>query len=359
MGILLAILGITLLLAAVVDILWTTLWIDGKAGPLTGRLTSTLWGLVRGSALGRRQRNLFGPAILSLTIGVWVFLLWAGWTLLFALDAGAIVSANDQAPAGWVERLYFVGYTLFTLGNGDFKPAGSLWQLATVLLSASGLVLLTLVITYVGAVISAVVAKRSVASQISALGSSAGSLVAGGWNGRDFHSLDLPLNTLASQLAKTTEQHYAYPILHNYRAQRGTKSPAVALAVLDEALTLLRFGVPEECRPNPVVLASTRVAVAEYLDTLRESFVEPAPTAPPLPDLAHLRQSGIPTVADETFVAATGGLEERRRQLLGLVQDAGWSWPNQGLESGEPVLLTAHQRGAGPARDGREGEVRG
>lgn len=51
-------------------------------------------------------------------------------------------------PAGTVERLYFTGYTVFTLGNGDFRPGAGTWQLATVAATGTGLVLITLAITY-------------------------------------------------------------------------------------------------------------------------------------------------------------------------------------------------------------------
>ncbi|XVH33461.1 ion channel (plasmid) [Haloferacaceae archaeon DSL9] len=45
--------------------------------------------------------------------------------------------------------MYFTGYTIFTLGNGDFYPTAANWQVTTVLTSASGLLLITLIVTYV------------------------------------------------------------------------------------------------------------------------------------------------------------------------------------------------------------------
>lgn len=327
MDILLAILGLGLLLAGIVDILWTTLWIDGGAGPITARLTSVAWKGVHRRGRQGKLFSLFGPVILLLTIAVWVILLWAGWTLLFAVDDTAVLSTSTREPGGWVDRIYFAGYLVFTLGNGDYSPNGNIWQIATALASGSGLLLLTLIITYVGSVISAVVAKRSFASQVTGFGTSAEDFLRSGWNGADFHTFDLPLSTLTTQLIQITEQHFAYPILHYFRGMQPSKSPAVALAVLDDALTILRFGVPPEFQPNIAGLSSGRAAVQDFLDTLHSAFIKPTNTPPPAPTLAALRQVGIPLVRDEQFQAEVQQLEERRRGLGGLVEDAGWDWP--------------------------------
>jgi len=325
--ILLAILGVALLLAAVLDILWTTIWVDGGAGPITARVTSYAWRMVRVVGHRRQLYSLFGPTILILTIAVWVALLWAGWTLIFAVDETSVLSTSNRAPAGWTDRAYFAGYVVFTLGNGDFAPNGRPWQIATALASGTGLLLLTLVITYVGSVISAVVQKRSMASQLTGLGTTPEGVLRNSWDGRAFQSLELPLSTLTSQLVQTTEQHFAYPILHYYRGMEESKSPAVALAVLDDALTVLQFGVPPESRPSAAVLSSARSAVQGYLDTLRGAHIDLAQTIPSLPSLESLRHSGLPTLRDDEFIDATKHLGERRRALLGLVQDAGWKWP--------------------------------
>src|SRR4051812_15816628 len=78
---------------------------------------------------------------------VWACLLWAGWTVLFTADAHSLLQAHAGTPAGLVERIYFSGSTMFTLGNGDFTPQGRLWQLATSAATLSGLFLLTLSVT--------------------------------------------------------------------------------------------------------------------------------------------------------------------------------------------------------------------
>lgn len=320
--------GVSLLLLVVTDILWTTLWIQEDAGPLTTRVARHASRAITVLLRLRHPISLLGPAILVITIVSWISLLWAGWVMIFSAEHSAVVGSSDQIPASWADRVYFVGYLIFTLGNGEFMPNGDIWQIAMVLASGSGLLLLTLIITYMISVLSAVVGKRSFASQVTGIGRSAEEFIHGGWDGRNFHALDLPLSTYSTSLSQITEQHFAYPILHYYRGTRTSKSPAVAVVVLDEALTVLRYGIPADLRPNLALLSSTRAAIGSYLDTL-ENFIDMTDPAPPVPALARLRQTGIPTVADDEFMAEVVKLTERRRRLLGLVRNEGWDWPNQ------------------------------
>lgn len=321
-------LGIFLLLVAIVDSLWTTLWVDGGAGPLSSRLTTWAW---RGQlALVGRHRHatssLFGPTILATVVLTWVLLLWAGWVFVFAAEPTSLISTRDQAPADWTGRIFFVAYSMFTMGNGDFSPNGGVWQLVASVTNGSGMLLVTLAITYVLSVIGAVVQKRAFASQVASLGESEEAILRRAWNGDDFHTLDLPLHGLASQLSVLGAQYLAYPVLQYYHAARPEKSPIVALVVLDEALTLLHHGVVSGARPNRVVLQSTRSGVETFLDTMPSAFVHAAPDDPPRPRLSGLHDEGVPVVDDDAFEHALEGESERRRKLLGLLRNDGWTW---------------------------------
>ncbi|MCA1776815.1 MAG: hypothetical protein LC676_14755 [Loktanella sp.] len=321
-------LGTSFVVLAFLDALWTTLWVDGSAGPLSSRITTWSW---RGflALVGHRQHrtlSVFGPFVLLLIVILWVALLWLGWTLIYAADERSLLHAHNQTPADWSARFYFVGYMMFTAGNGDFSPNGGMWQVLGALTNMTGMLLATLAITYVLSVVSAVVGKRAFASQVSGLGETAEEIVANGWNGHDLRSFDLPLSGLSSQLAQLSEQYRAYPVLQYYHAARPEKSPIVAAALFDEALTLMRFGVPPEYRPSPAVIQSARSAVQSFLETLPTAFIDPAPEAPPAPDFASLSQAGIPTLPHEQFLEDLDALSERRRQLLGLMKNDGWTW---------------------------------
>jgi hypothetical protein len=320
--------GVLLLVFAVVDLLWTTLWVDGGAGPLSSRIMQGLWrGLRAVSGSRSRALSLAGPLVLVASLSAWVLLLWVGWTLVFAGGEDALVVTGDPRPVTWTGHLWFVAYTLATVGNGDFSPNGGVWQVAASLTAFTGFTFITLAVTYVLSVLGAVASKRSFASGVTGRGMTGAAFARSGWSGGDFRALDLPLNTLAAQLDRLADQHAAYPILRYYHSRRVETASAVAVAVLDEALTVLRFGVPKEARPNGAVVEGARSSVQSYLRTLDAAFIEPADHVPPPPDLGRLRAAGISTASGEAFAEALADLKERRRKLLGMVEADAWAWP--------------------------------
>jgi hypothetical protein len=320
-------LGSLLLVAAFIDILWTTLWVNGGAGPLSTRLITGTWRGLR--MLGDRKSrllNLAGPIILTLTLAVWVALIWGGWTFVFAAG-DTLADTRDPGPISWAERTYFVAYSMFTMGNGDFTPTDGVWQIATSFTTASGMVFVSLGISYILSVLGGVVDKRSFAATVTGIETRSEAFVRDGWNGEDFHELDLPLDTLSSDLGHLAKQHKAYPILHYYHSDEADDASAVAVAVFDDVLTTLRFGVPDTHRPNTPLLNTARSSVQDYLQTLDSIGVQPAEDTPPPPELDRLREAGIPTVSDEEFASALDDLSERRRKLLGGVTANAWQWP--------------------------------
>ncbi|MEX2549157.1 MAG: ion channel [Nitriliruptoraceae bacterium] len=172
MTVLLLLAGLVLLAMVAYDALATTLSVGAAAGPLTSRLARGWWRFARRLA-GRPDSPVIvsaGPVVLLLTIGVWLGLLWAGWTLVFAADPEAVISTATRAPASGWSRVYFTGFTVFTLGVGDYIPQGQPWEILTAIASVSGLGLVTLAITYLMPVVSSVTARRAQANTIAGMG---------------------------------------------------------------------------------------------------------------------------------------------------------------------------------------------
>ena len=322
------VLGVAILSLTIVDILWTTLWVDGGSGPLSARMTSQLWHGLRQLG-GQRSRilSLAGPIILTVTLVVWVVGIWGGWTLVFASAENALVNARNDTPVGWADRIYFVAYTMFTMGNGDFYPADGAFQMAASLTTASGMLFVTMGVSYVLSVLGAVSQKRAFASSVTGLGERSETVVETGWDDDGFDGLHLPLNSLSSELDLLATQHKSYPILHYYHSEEAKHSSAMAVVLFDEALTLLQYGVPEDDQPNTALIENARAATENYLETLNEAFIEPADETPEPPDLDRLREARVPTVSDEEFGEAVADLDERRQQLLGVVRADAWLWP--------------------------------
>lgn len=325
-------LGAAIVVLAALDALWTTLWVDGHAGPLTRRYGEWIDRLLsrvfpRGN---RRLLSLVGPVVLVASVALWAVLLWLGWVVLFTADAGALVDPHTRERATLAGRIYFTGYTMFTLGNGDYAPQGGLWQIASSLTSLSGLFLLTLSVTYVLAVIEAVVAKRSFASQVWALGHSGEELVASAWNGRGFPAVELQILSLTEQLNSVTEQHQAYPMLHYYHEMRLPQSVSVNLAIFDEALTIWEFLVPDDVKPAPAALRTARSSVREFLDSLRGAHIEESPNEPPWIDVDALRGAGVPATDLDALERGGNELAVRRRLVLGFLEEELREWPSPG-----------------------------
>lgn len=323
------VLGVVLLFLVMVDLLWTTIWIEAGAGPFTSRLMSGTWQTIR--RVGRDKTSvltLSGPVILVIGLGTWIVLLWGGWTFVLAGGETALIDTLERGPISWSDRIYFAGYAIFTMGNGDFAPREGVWQIISTLASASGLLFITLSVTYVLSVLDAVTQKRSFASKISGLGSEGTEILQTSWNGEAFEGLEVPFDTIASEVNALTSNHKAYPILHYYYSRQAEQAPASRIAVLDEALTLFRFGVAKEVRPPRITVEPVRFSVQNYLSTVHESFIPSADRTPPDPDLQSLRTADIPTVSDEEFGRSITTLEKRRRLLLGLVDYDVRTWPS-------------------------------
>ncbi|NHN42989.1 two pore domain potassium channel family protein [Halorubellus sp. JP-L1] len=329
MDLILLAIGVLLLASVVIDLLWTTLWVEGGAGPLTSLLMAWIWGTLR--RLGgsdSRVLTLSGPVILVGSLATWIGLLWGGWTFVFASGESSIIDTLNRDPVSWSDWVYFAGYTIFTLGNGDFVPQEGFWQIMTTLTTASGMLFVTLSVTYVLNVLSAVTQKRSFASGVSGLGSNGAGILCTSWNGEELEGLALPLNTFTTQLNALTSNHKAYPILHYFHSKQAGQSPTVSVAIFDETLSLLQFGLSERSHPSNTILRNARSSVEGYLNTLQSSFIEPADRSPPPPSLDTLRERELPTVSDEEFITALADMEERRRTLLGLVESDEREWPS-------------------------------
>ena len=322
--------GILLTLLSLMEALWTTLWIDGNSPPVTSRITTLIWKFFKSIFKRKNDKwlSLAGPAILLITVLFWIVSLWIGWSLIFYGYPESIVVKSTGLQPDYSDALWYIAYTMFTVGNGDFNPQGDFWQILSSLVAFSGMALVTLSITYVLQVISAVTNKRAFSSQITSIGKTPEEFVSKQWTGKDFGAIELQLNTLSQQLAVLNEQHLAFPILHYYHAANEQKSQDMAIAILDDALTLIDLGVQEQHKPAETILISARASVKSFLETVKMAFIKPADETPEKPDLSPLKEKRIPLVSDEEFYRKLEQEEPRRKLILGLINNGAWHWPS-------------------------------
>lgn len=320
--------GLGLVTAVNVDVVWTALGTHG-GGPVSGPFTMALWRIARrmfGRQGKHRLLSFAGSVILALQLVLWTLLLWAGWIIVFSARDGALVSSQTHAPADLPSRVFFCAYMLSTMGNGDFSPAGHGWQFVASVGTLGGLGTLTLAISFVLQVLSAVVQKRQMAAYVNDLGAVPREILRCSWTGVRFDSLADHLVQLTQLVPLYTEQHLAYPVLLYYHSEDERTSATLRMASMFELVLLLRHGVAEEARMPPMVIEPLYRALQGFAHTIRGEWVDPADETPPPPSLSILRDLGIPAVSDAEFARAMADAAEDRRFFAGLVDCDARSW---------------------------------
>ena len=316
---LLVALGCVLVLLVIADVFRTVLWSGQGAGPLTAAITALGRRVLPLLSGGRRARSAAGPVALVAVVATWTALLLMGFTLMLEGQPDAIRTSGTKQPVDWFERAYFVGYSLFTLGNGDLAPATDFGRIMAVAVSATGLFLLTLSVTYLLPVISASVASRSFASSAHSLGDTPEDVVLGAWDGERIE-LDHQLRDLATALGTLAEQHLAYPVLHLFQSSDTATSAPLAVAHLDDLLTLLD-GVDPRAAPLATPRRQLRSAIEAYVGIYERSWS--SDVAPPAPRTDHLANAGVPLVERQAYEHRLDDLAPHRRRLRALVRASG------------------------------------
>lgn len=330
MNVPLLVVGILLTLWILIEALWTTIWADRNSSPLTSRLTSLLWKGFRAFTKSGKNGflNFAGPVILISSVLFWIIMLWLGWVLVFYAVPGAVLLKGTHASPDFTDLIWYVAYCIFTVGNGDLSPNGDVWQVVSSFVALSGMGMVTLAITYLLQVVSAVVNKRSFASQVIAIGKTPEGFVKKEWSRGSFGSIALQLNSLSNQLSTLSEQHLAFPILHYYHTTNHHKAQALAIAILYDAILLIELGVEEAHQPPESILSSARQAVDSFLQTLKGAFIQPADEVPRRPELSSLKEKGIPIIAEQAFYNKLEENTDTRKIIQGLINNDGWQWPS-------------------------------
>lgn len=322
MNTLIYLLGVALTLVVTVDILLTVMYAGG-AGFLTSRLSRAVWSLLFAIAQRdgkRRLLNLSGFLTLLATLLMWIFGLWGSYLLIFMAQSDSVVKASNGRAADVWEKIYFTGFTLSSLGNGDFVPNSDLFRVTTALCALSGLVLITMAVTYLLSVLSAVNAKRSLALYLDRLGQRPANILNNAWDGAQLSNLSSFLEDIFPMTLAHSERHLAFPVIHFFHRNTSQYSISVGLARLDEALTIALCALPADALGNIMLIERTREAIGYYLQIVEDGFISDVGEVPPVPESAD-----FPAAAklDENCF---GRYEKRRALLLQAVNYHGWQW---------------------------------
>lgn len=319
-----ALTGTLLIVLALVDMLTTVLTTRG-GGLLTSRLGEAAWWFARQVArkVGRKVLTLAGPMIAVGTMVTWIALLWTGWLLIFTSEHANLVNATTGVPADFWARLYFTGYTLFTLGLGDYRPDGAAWQVLTTLAVGNGFLVMSLGASYMVPLVSAATSTRSTALYIKSLGSTPTEIVENAWDGKGFSGLNQHLTTLTPMITQSGQQHLAYPVLHYFQSEERGASLPLQLAVLQEAVLILQGGVASELRLPPAVTRPLLQSIARFSRTIGTDPLRTEDNEPPMPEIAQIT---TPKGSPDEFASVLRDHTDDRRRAAKMVRGVNWDW---------------------------------
>lgn len=315
--------GAALALAVLIDALMSGL--QAGEGSLSRWIHRLAYAALRWLARVTRRRSVLAWstfALISGTLLSWTALLWLGWTLVFWAVPGALEVAETKRPASFGEVVYFVGYSISTLGLGDVVATGNLWRVLTDIAAISGFFLLTFAITFIVPVSQSRSARRQFALLLHRAGPSAQDIVVN--SARDYpDGLQGLLNDLHAQLNTLDAQHLSTPNLHRFHGRARREALDAALPALAEALLIVGGALDLE---TPRGLRRS----LDSVDSLTRSYgrVHSGPDAPvpPPPDLQPLREAGLPLRPAAEFAEYLQERQALRRRLHGMVRSGGWRW---------------------------------
>lgn len=319
-------LGILIQIIVLVDIFKTIIYING-AGFLSGLASRAIWRLFFWASKGNgnsKLLNLSGPVILLFFLFMWVTLIWLGYSLMYLSDSDSVINTATGASASIIGKIYYVGYTLTSLGNGGYRPASGAWQIISNIMGLNSTVFISLCISYLLPVLQAVIDKRSLALQIAMLGSTPEEIISNGYNGKNFNAIYQRFTNLESLLIKHSERHLAYPILHYFHANNKLHALPLNLAALDEAMIIQKIYKIDNSENSFhwKVLANTLNNFYERLDSV---FIIEVNDIPPF-DYKDKLEKYSSNIAPQEVQLELQKFEQRRKKVLGYVRKDGWSW---------------------------------
>jgi Ion channel len=351
--------GLVLLTLIVFDIYATVLHSSARYGPVGESLNRSVWRLTRGLAfrLSRAHRhrllNMVGPLLLPLLIVVYVVLLVLAFALVYYphIPSGFTFSGGHAEP-GWVDAIYFSGVTLTTVGYGDVVPRFTTLRFLALFESASGLIVISLAITYMLTVYAGLERKRAVAVSLyhqAGEGADVAGFIAHHFVEGRFYGLRDALRTVTRDLQGLHESHIDHPVIHYFHPTEVYKGTPRVLFLLLETCTVIRAALDreqnEDLRNYPEVRtleAGVRHVLTQLVGSLDlERRERPRrPTEPEAEEderrwrrryeqtLARLRESGIATRDDveQGWEEYRAQREEWESKLRRLAVHLGYDW---------------------------------
>ena len=233
LGVLLVLAGLAIVLVALADVFCSLVRTPLRSGPFTSAaerlVCRSLYRLFRRTG-HRDLLAAIGPASVAARALAVLLALFVGWSLILFADPNWVVVSKTGDPAGPWQRLYYVGYTISTLGLGDVVPNAVPARLATVGASVTGFTVITFVVGSISPLSDVISDRNSVASTMSA---HAQALEAGADGST---ALQSAFDQALSPLARIATAIETLPVRHRMHAERERMALSLALSRLDRAI---------------------------------------------------------------------------------------------------------------------------
>ncbi|PZR89003.1 MAG: hypothetical protein DLM67_19850, partial [Candidatus Nephthysia bennettiae] len=182
--------------------------------------------------VGRYRRNVakrehflgtFGPAALLILLAFWSLSLMAGYALIFDGLHDQIEPHTD----GFWTSLYYSAGTLLPLSYGDILPVGGGARVATIAESASGVILVALVISLLFSLYQSFQSREELVVTLDALAGAPPSgvqMLETAAADRMPNRLEATFDEWRNWAASVLESHLAYPILFYFRSSHDNEA---------------------------------------------------------------------------------------------------------------------------------------
>jgi hypothetical protein len=318
------ILGAALMLLFLADIFLTVLYARAGIGLLAPYWSRAVWALLHGvGKLSVRHRDkllsLGGPLIVVSLIGFWATGLTLGTALAIQPElATAIRASGGDTPTDFITSLLVAGNSLSIVGGGGFSPHTGGTRLLFLMNSLIGASVLSLVLSYLVQVYSALRERNALALTVDLMTNGTGDaavmltrLIPEG----DPSNATSEFGNLVRSLAATKEAHHFYPLLFYFRFEEPLYAVSRFCFVLLDATTLIetaldqrRYGTLAASAP----VASIRRGARLLLETLDANFPTVRDRADDAAEAWRVRQSYLAAtraLADASITVRTDGVD--------------------------------------------------
>lgn len=220
--------------------------------PLASQLlTRRLWRAWRWLGSRRHQDKrenflgIFGPAALLVLLAFWSLSLVLGYGLVF----DGLRDQLKPSPPGFGTSLYFSGATLLPLSYGTTVPDGAAARLAVLAESATGVILVALVITLLFSLYQSFHAREEAVVTLDALAGAPPSglqILETAAADPMPQRLEETFNEWRRWSAAVLESHLAYPILFYFRSSHDNEAWLNSFGAVMDAATLVLSSVEHD-----------------------------------------------------------------------------------------------------------------